>query len=163
CGARVGPGMTDHPPRRDRTTEEVLMRTLTAALVALVLVSTTPSPARAQTLRELYSRASPSVVVIRAKGREVSTAGVVRFGECGSAGLGRTAGKVVTPPPGVHGMEDIAVEFRGREPVPARLIGFQPGADLALLQLDTVPSDPPVATLIADSSAMGVGDPVFII
>jgi S1-C subfamily serine protease len=60
-------------------------------------------------------------------------------------------------------MEDITVEFLGQEPVRARLIGFQPGADLALLQLDTVPPSPPVATVIADSSAMGVGDPVFII
>ena len=139
------------------------MRMLTAALVALLLVSAGPAPTRAETLRELYRRASPSVVVIRARGREVSTTGVARFGEIGSGVLITADGKVVTASHVVHGMEDITVEFLGRESVRARLIGFQPGADLALLQLDSVPSDPPVATLSADSSTVVVGDPVFII
>ena len=62
----------------------------------------------------------------------------------------------------VHGMEDITVEFVGRDPVRGRMLGFQPGADLALLQLEVVPPDAPVATL-ADSNAVEVGDPVFII
>ena len=47
--------------------------------------------------------------------------------------------------------------------VRARLIGFQPGADLALLQLDAVPPTPPVATIVADSNTVHVGDAVFII
>jgi S1-C subfamily serine protease len=138
------------------------MRAVTIFLLALLLIAA-PSAGESQTLGELYRKASPSVVVIRAKGREVSTGGVVRFGEIGSGILVSEDGKVVTASHVVHGMEDITVEFLGQEPVRARLIGFQPGADLALLQLDTVPPSPPVATVIADSSAMGVGDPVFII
>jgi serine protease Do len=138
------------------------MRALTLSLIALTIVVTGPSPARPQSLGELYRKASPSVVVIRAKGREVSTGGVVRFGEIGSGVLVTGDGKVVTASHVVHGMEDITVEFLGREAVRARLIGFQPGADLALLQLDVVPSNPPVATL-TDSSGVAVGDPVFII
>jgi len=138
------------------------MRALSLSLIALTIVVTGPSPARPQSLGELYRKASPSVVVIRAKGREVSTGGVVRFGEIGSGVLVTGDGKVVTASNVVHGMEDITVEFLGREAVRARLIGFQPGADLALLQLDVVPSNPPVATLI-DSSGVAVGDPVFII
>jgi S1-C subfamily serine protease len=38
------------------------------------------------------------------------------------------------------------------------MIGFQPGADLALLQLDVVPRDAPVVSL-ADSDSVEVGDP----
>jgi hypothetical protein len=37
------------------------------------------------------------------------------------------------------------------------VIGFQPGADLALLQIDVVPREGQVATL-ADSNAVLVGD-----
>ena len=121
-----------------------------------------PSPGRPQSLGELYRKASPSVVVIRAKGKEVSTGGVVRFGEIGSGVLVTQDGKVVTASHVVHGMDDITVEFLGQDAVRARMIGFQPGADLALLQLDVVPPNPPVAT-IADSDGVGVGDPVFII
>jgi serine protease Do len=139
------------------------MRALTLSLVAFALVVTAPSPGRAENLGELYQKASPSIVVIRAKGREVSTGGVVRFGEIGSGVLVTQDGKVVTASHVVHGMDDITVEFLGQDAVRARMIGFQPGADLALLQLDVVPPNPPVAAMIADSDGVGVGDPVFII
>ncbi len=110
----------------------------------------------------MYRKASPSVVVIRAKGREVTTGGVARFGETGSGVLVSQDGKVVTASHVVHGMEDITVEFLGQDPVHARVIGFEPSADLALLQLDVVPPDAPVGT-IADSDGVDVGDAVFII
>jgi S1-C subfamily serine protease len=140
------------------------MRSLVLFLVGVALAITAPSPGRAQSLGEMYRKASPSVVVIRAKGKEVSTGGVVRFGEIGSGVLVTEDGKVVTASHVVHGMEDITVEFLGRDAaVRARLIGFQPSADLALLQLDVVPPNPPVATMIADSNRVGVGDSVFII
>src|SRR5262245_60403461 len=139
------------------------MRALTVSLVALVLALPARAPAEPQNLGDLYRKASPSVAVIRAKGREVSMSGVARFGEIGSGVLVTGDGKVVTASHVVHGMEDITVEFLGRDPVRARVIGFQPGADLALLQLDEVPPDPPVATVIGDSRAVGVGDPVFIV
>lgn len=139
------------------------MRPLIVPLVAFALLVTTPSPGQPQNLGDLYRKASPSVVVIRAKGKEVSTGGVVRFGEIGSGVLVTQDGKVVTASHVVHGMEDITVEFLGRDAVRAQVIGFQPGADLALLQLDVVPPNAPVATMIADSNSVGVGDPVFII
>jgi S1-C subfamily serine protease len=140
------------------------MRPLIVSFVALALLVTTPSSGRPETtLGELYRKVSPSVVVIRARGKEVSTGGVVRFGEIGSGVLVTEDGKVVTASHVVHGMEDITVEFLGREAVRARVIGFQPGADLALLQLDVVPPNPPVSTMIADSDSVGIGDPVFII
>ena len=139
------------------------MRTLTVSLVALMLMLTASPPAEPQNLGDLYRKVSPSVVVVRAKGREVSTSGVARFRETGSGVLVTEDGKVVTASHVVHGMDDITVEFLGRDPVRARMIGFQPGADLALLQLDQVPPNPPVATVIADSRTVGVGDRVFIV
>jgi serine protease Do len=138
------------------------MRVVALALIVFTFVVTAPVPAWPQTLGELYRKASPSVVVIRAKGKEVSSGGVVRFGEIGSGVLVSPDGKVVTASHVVHGMEDITVEFLGQEAVRARMIGFQPGADLALLQLDVVPRDAPVVSL-ADSDSVEVGDPVFIV
>ena len=138
------------------------MRVLAGGLAALALVVTAPIAAHPQSLGELYRKASPSVVVIRAKGTQVTAAGVVGFGEIGSGVLISKDGRVVTASHVVHGMENITVEFLGKEPVRARMLGFQPSADLAMLQLETVPSDAPVATL-ADSNRVQIGDPVFII
>ena len=138
------------------------MRTFIVSILALLLVAA-PSPGRAQGLGELYRNANPSVVVIRAKGRDVAASGVVRFGEIGSGVLVSEDGQVVTASHVVHGMEDITVEFIGRDPMRARMIGFQPGADLALLLLEDVPPNTPVARVIADSNIVQVGDPVFII
>ena len=47
----------------------------------------------------------------------------------------------------VHAMDEIVVEFLGSEPVRARVIGSEPGADLAMLQLERVPSKAQVAAM----------------
>ena len=138
------------------------MRILAVHLIAVVLLIATPASGWPQTLSEMYRKASPSVVVIRARGREVSTDRAVRFSEIGSGVLISQDGKVVTASHVVHGMEDITVEFLGRDAVRARVIGFQPSADLALLQLEVVPHDAPVVPL-GDSDGVAIGDPVFIV
>jgi serine protease Do len=142
--------------------EAMTMRVLAFPLLAVALVITAPSSGQPQSLGELYRQVSPSVAVIRARGKEVSAGGVTRFGEIGSGALISPDGKVVTASHVVHGMEDITVEFLASDPVRARLIAFQPGADLTLLQLDEVPGTTPVA-ILADSNGVGVGDPVVII
>jgi S1-C subfamily serine protease len=140
---------------------EDLMRSLMLPLV-LALVLTAPLDAQSQAFGELYRKASPSVVVIRARGKEVTATGVSGFSEIGSGVLISRDGRVVTASHVVHGMEDITVEFLGQDPVPARVLGFQPDADLALLQLQTVPRDAPVASL-GDSNRVQIGDPIFVI
>ena len=137
-------------------------RWLQCLTVVVMLVAATPLGAQAPTLGELYRATSPSVVVIRAKGNQVTSSGVVAYGEIGSGVLISRDGRVATASHVVHGMEDITVEFVGGEPVRARMLGFQPSADLALLQLGTVPDGAPVASL-ADSDRVQVGDPVYII
>jgi len=137
------------------------MRSLMLPLV-LALVLTAPLDAQSQAFGELYRKASPSVVVIRARGKEVTANGVNGFSEIGSGVLISRDGRVVTASHVVHGMEDITVEFLGPDPVQARVLGFQPDADLALLQLETVPRDAPVASL-GDSNRVQIGDPIFVI
>jgi S1-C subfamily serine protease len=130
---------------------------LLAALSALP-----PSPAVGETLGEAYRRVNPSVVVIRARGEEVTAQGIARFGEIGSGVLISADGKVATAAHVVHTMSEIVVEFLGEEPVPARVIRSEPRADISLLQVEVVPRDAVVAPL-ADSDGIRVGDPVFIV
>ena len=131
---------------------------LLAALVALGQ----PAPAGAQPEGDVFRRVSPSVVVIRSRGRDVSASGQVRFGEVGSGVLISADGKVVTAAHAVHAMDEITVEFIGGEAVKARVVASEPAADLSLLQLDRVPPGVRVARL-ANSSSVRVGDQVLVV
>jgi S1-C subfamily serine protease len=121
-----------------------------------------PAPAAAQPVGDVFRRVSPSVVVIRSKGRDVSASGQVRFGEIGSGVLISADGKVMTAAHVVHAMDEINVEFIGGETVPARVVASEPAADLSLLQLDRVPVGVTVSRL-ADSRSVRVGDQVLVV
>ncbi len=139
-----------------------ILALLEVLLAGLALV-VTPEGANAQTMGEIFRRVNPSVVVIRAKGREVEgSAGLTRFNETGSGVLVSSDGKVMTAAHVVHSMDDVNVEFIGGETIPARVISSEPAADLSLLQLSRVPAGAQVASL-GDSDSVRVGDPVMII
>ena len=138
------------------------MRAPLATIAALALLPWLPGPADTQSMRETFKSVSPSVVVIRAKGREIEAGGVERFIETGSGVLVSRDGKVMTAAHVVHGMDDISVEFLGGETVKARVVASEPAADLSLLQLDRVPPGAQVATL-ANSDAVQVGDEVLVV
>ena len=92
-------------------------------------------------MEELFRKVNPSVVVIKAKGRDVSASrGLVTFSEIGSGVLVSPDGKVMTAAHVVHAMDEISVEFLGAEPVPARVVASEPAADLSMLQLARVPA-----------------------
>jgi S1-C subfamily serine protease len=139
------------------------MRRWLGSALAGVLVAATASVAPAQEVGELFRKINPSVVVVRAKGREVTTArGVAGFNETGSGVLISADGKVVTAAHVVHTMDDITVEFLGGESVKARVVLSEPAADLSLLQLERVPAGARVATL-GDSEKVRVGDQVVVV
>jgi len=129
-------------------------------LMALPLI--TPAPASAETLGEAYRRVNPAVVVIRARGEELTEDGMARFREIGSGVLISPDGKIATAAHVVHTMDDIMVEFLGEDPVPARVIASEPRADISIIQAEVVPRDAVVAKL-TDSDPIWVGDPVFIV
>ena len=140
---------------------------MTVRLIALLLLATLasiglPAPAAAQAVGDVFRRVSPSVVVIRSRGRDVSVSGLVRFGEIGSGVLISADGKVMTAAHVVHAMDEINVEFIGGETVPARVVASEPAADLSLLQLDRVPANVRVSRL-ADSRTVRVGDQVLVV
>jgi serine protease Do len=129
-------------------------------LVLALLVMPTPAPG--ETLGEVYRRVNPSVVVIRARGEEVTEQGRSHFREIGSGVLISADGKIVTAAHVVHTMNEIAVEFLGDDPVPARVISSEPRADISILQASVVPRDAVVAKL-TDSDPVRVGDAVFVV
>src|SRR5687767_15963771 len=131
------------------------------AMVLLTAATCTGAvvPADAQNVGEVFRKVSSSVVVIRAKGRDVGVAGVTSFVETGSGVLISTDGKVVTAAHVVHAMDEITVELVGGETVKARVVASEPAADLSLLQLERVPKGASVATL-GDSDRVGVGDQI---
>jgi serine protease Do len=133
--------------------------------LAVLVVSTfagSLGPADAQSARELFKKVAPSVVVIRARGRDVTAGGETGFSETGSGVLISADGKVMTAAHVVHAMDQVSVEFLGGETVAARIVGSEPAADLSLLQLERVPTGAKVAPM-ADSRTMEVGDEVIVV
>ena len=130
-------------------------------LAGAVLVSL-PGAASAQSPGEVFRKVTPSVVVIRARGSEVTAAGQVRFVETGSGVLVSADGKVMTAAHVVHSMDEISVEFLGGDTVAARVVATEQAADLSLLQLERVPAGARVARM-ANSDTVRVGDPVYIV
>jgi S1-C subfamily serine protease len=114
-------------------------------------------------MSELFRKVSPSVVVVRARGREVSgERGVATLSETGSGVLVSADGKVMTAAHVVHTMDEIAVEFLGGETVGARVVSSEPAADLSLLQLERVPAGAAAAPL-GDSDRVSPGAQVMIV
>jgi S1-C subfamily serine protease len=118
--------------------------------------------AGAQDLRKLFQQVSPSVVVIRAGGQEVTSTGTTRFTETGSGVLISPDGKVMTAAHVVHSMSEINVQFLGGDAVTAKVVASEPAADLSLLQLERVPPGARVARM-ADSNTVQVGEQVVIV
>src|SRR6266403_969171 len=137
-----------------------MKRLLTALLV--VALPAWVMPVQAQTPGEVFRKVAPSVVVIRAKGRDIGTGGQSRFAETGSGVLISPDGKVMTAAHVVHSMNDISVEFLGGDTVSAKVIASEPAADLSLIQLERVPAGAKVAVM-ANSDRVRVGDPVYIV
>src|SRR2546428_13060574 len=98
-----------------------MKKVLAVILAAAVLPAFAPA-AQAQNLDDIFRKVNPSVVVVRAKGRDVSAAGVTRFNETGSGVLVSGGGRVMTAAHVVNAMDEITVESLGGEAVRAKII-----------------------------------------
>jgi S1-C subfamily serine protease len=130
-------------------------------LAAAVLPAVVPA-AQAQNLDEVFRRTSPTVIVVRARGRDVTAGGVTRFSVTGSGVLISGDGRVMTAAHVVKGMDDITVEGIGGEVVRAKLLSVDAAADLAMLQLERVTKAMRVARL-GSSSSVQVGEQVMVV
>jgi serine protease Do len=139
------------------------LATLTlATTVAGGMLASPVGSTSAQTVREVFEKVTPSVVVVRARGHEVTASGQTRYTETGSGVLVSADGKVMTASHVVNALDEISVEFVGGETVTARIVASEPAADLSLLQLDRVPPGASAAPM-ADTSTVRVGDPVIVV
>src|SRR5207244_4986908 len=90
--------------------------------------------------QQVFQKVAPSVLAIRAQGRDAMSGSQTRIIERGSGVLISRDGLVLTAAYLVHGMDEISVEFPGGVKVSARVVTSEPAAaDLALLQLERVP------------------------
>jgi serine protease Do len=137
------------------------LRSAIALLGALAFVLAA-TPARAQAVGQVFRAVAPTVVVIRAGGRDIAAGGQEHFTEIGSGVLVSSQGQVMTAAHVVHAMDEVTVEFVGGETVGARVVASEPAADLSLLQLERVPPQVAVAAL-ADSDSVEVGDQVLVV
>jgi serine protease Do len=141
-----------------------MLRWLVALMVLGISLALAPSAGHAQSVGEVFRKVNPAVVVIRAKGRDVTSAagGLVRYNETGSGVLISADGKVITAAHVVNAVDEITVELVGGAPARARVLSSEPSADLSLLQLDSVPSGAAPARM-ANSDLVRVGDQVVVI
>ena len=131
-------------------------------MVALGLLVAMAHEAAAQNLDEVFRKTSPTVVVIRAKGRDINASGVTRFVETGSGVLISSDGRVMTAAHVVNGKDEITVEGIGGEVVRAKIISANAAADVSLLQLERVTAAMRVAR-IGDSDSVRVGEQVMVV
>jgi serine protease Do len=131
-------------------------------LIAATTLLGLPPLVSAQGVSGVFQKVNRSVVVVRAKGRDVSPGGEVSFSEIGSGVLISADGKIMTAAHVVQAMDEISVEFLGGETVPARVVASEPAADLSLLTLARVPPGVVVASM-ANSDTVKIGDQVVVI
>jgi S1-C subfamily serine protease len=121
--------------------------------------------AEAQQLRELFRKVSPSVVVVRTLQRGLApepSAGLVNIPGLGSGVLISADGKIMTAAHVVQVADRVGIEFKDGKIYPAHVVGSSTQADVALVQLDRLPTGMVPAPL-ADSDSIDVGDQIVII
>jgi len=156
----LGPGLSRGNLMRPR-----LLPVLIPVLLLITIVAINPAQASAQPLRDAFSKVKGSVVLVGVEERIVAPApdqGLVSAAGFGSGVMISADGKVLTAAHVVQAADRVAVKFSSGQVVQARVISSAEAADLALLQLDSVPPGAAPAPL-GDSDKVEVGDEVFIV
>src|SRR5499425_1330274 len=135
-------------------------------LLAAAMLEGTTLGVQAEDLPELFQRVSKSVVVVRARGRDLTAQSgrsvLVKYNEIGSGVLASRDGKVLTAAHVVQIADEVTVEFASGDNVTAKVIASEVKADVALLQASRVPAGISPARL-GDSNTVRVGEQVFIV
>lgn len=157
----LAPHLTRKPRHADRWIRAA------AFIGALMLggLAAMPRATWGGSLGDVFERVAPSVVVVRTTERDVSEVGEKRpvsISGLGSGVLVSADGNVLTAAHLVQTASEVRVEFVGGQRVGARVVASEPDADVALLQLDSVPPSAVVARL-GDSDHARIGDEVLVV
>ena len=107
-------------------------------------------------VEEVYERAAPGVVLVRAGGEPGGRGGL------GSGFVIDREGRIVTNYHVVAGAGSVEVVFSDESEADARIIGTDPSSDLALLDVET-PAEELTALPLGDSDSLVVGEDAFAI
>jgi S1-C subfamily serine protease len=135
------------------------------AWLVIIALAAGADPAAAETVGQVFRRVNASVVVVRTRERDVlrqSDASPATVAGLGSGVVIDARGYVLTAAHVVQTADEIVVEFLDGHVATARVVGSEPEADLALIQLEPVRPGMQVAVL-GDSDAVDVGDQVFVV
>jgi S1-C subfamily serine protease len=121
-------------------------------------------------VQTIYERSAPGVVQITAVSNVQGADPLNPFGgqqehqqsALGSGFVIDKAGHIVTNYHVVQGAQEVEVNFSGRAPVRAKIVGSDPSTDIAVLEVQ-VPANALTPLPLGDSDQVHVGDPVVAI
>jgi len=119
----------------------------------------------AQEISATYRKVNPSVVFVRVQQKTPSSdpqKGLVSLPSFGSGVLISAEGRILTAAHVVQAADQICVEFLDGQLIPAHVVATSTSADVALVQLERIPTSAVVST-IGDSNRVDVGDEIFVI
>ena len=138
-------------------------------IITILVLLWLPTFIYAQPLREVFRRVNQSVVVVHTEQKpllqpspEITNGEPASQQGVGSGVVISEDGKVLTAAHVVQSVNRIEVEFLGGNRVPARILASAPFADVAVLQLSSLPAKATVAKL-GDSDQIEPGDQIFVI
>ena len=121
--------------------------------------------AEGRSLKEVFKRVNPSVVVILTKeggySKSIPNMPIVRTG-LGSGIAVSKDGHIMTAAHVVQAADEVYVRFLDGIQVPARVVSAAQQADVAMVKLEDLPDNLPIAEL-GDSDLAETGDEVFVV
>ena len=133
------------------------------ALTCLLSPATT---ACSQQIGQVFHEVSNAVVIVRTVEQavpEFPNQQAASIGGLGSGVLISEDGKIMTAAHVVQTAEQVEVEFRNGQKIPAKVIAAQPAADVALLELQGAIPSGVTPVKLGDSNSSQVGDQVFVV
>ena len=141
------------------------LRILHIPLIGLGLLIPSQAGAADPTPSELFLLVDPAVVEIATVQQVVADQGPARRVSSGSLGSGfliSADGQIMTAAHVVQVADQLSVRFVTGDVVAARVVASDPGSDVALIKVESVPAGIMPVTL-GDSDSSKIGDQVFVI
>jgi len=134
------------------------------ALVLGLFIGPRVVPLQGQSIAEIFDRVSHAVVTVYTSQTQyqLQSSGItaVDVGGIGS-GVLIAQSRILTAAHVVQAANEVIVEFPNGEVIRASVLASRQDQDVALLELESVPTVAPVP--IGDSDAVGIGDQIFVV